>query len=132
MRHWQISAGLGLLQQERLRNTAPVRQVSPTLSRKQQKLRKRQSNEQLNALAEPVPTGIFDDANMKLAIDWLMKERGLVPDVIFDQRQWEEAKGDDMKVFHAFPKPHRTLIFTLPLWAGRQLVSLVGRRRRQD
>jgi hypothetical protein len=76
-----------LLASERLRQVARSSPAfNQSTSKKQQKLMKRRSNDNLAAMAEDQPrSGIFDDANMKLAVQWLMRDCNVMPETVFDQ-----------------------------------------------
>lgn len=132
MRYSQVKAGLRLLDKERKLNASS--EATQHLSRKsRQKLRRMKSqelgagkfNSSQSILREAA--GVFDDANMKCAIDWLIMERGIPPEICLNEREWvkmikQDFEGDEKRLVVSVPKPWHTMVFVAPLAAVRWIL----------
>ena len=134
VQYLQVRSGLALLNKHRDGNsslrlsTGDDRSSSPLIgsrkgaSRKQ--LRRSSSKEQFNNEG-----GLFDDANMKHAMDWLVYKHGIAPFVIVDSKEWkamikEDFDGDDSLFDARFPGPWGTMIFQTPIWLVKKIFGL--------
>ena len=69
-----------------------------------------------------VVLSIFDDANVKKALDYMYYQRQITPDLVVDGRAWyrlvhAEFHGqEDEAIQLRFPRPWNTMLFALP-WA---------------
>lgn len=120
VKYLQVKSGLKIL--SRIRDGAgtgspstPPRSDSPGVSKKKAKKQNRGAPDDSSA-------GLFDDANMKRAIDYLIRDRGLNPELVLDSREWrryveEEFKGNTWDAYQLrWPNPFSTALFSFPLW----------------
>eukprot|EP00158_Paraphelidium_tribonemae_P006577 Partr_v1_DN27886_c0_g1_i2_m22634 putative DnaJ (Hsp40) homolog, subfamily C, member 1 len=118
----QVKAGLALIEEQR-------KTAAPT-SGSGKKLKKGASGDKLNLKQS---RGIFDDSNKQAALNWLVMQNDIHPDVIFDAKEWDamitEDFGGDFSVFDAkFPSLLSTYLFTLPASIVR---SIVGGKKKE-
>jgi hypothetical protein len=72
--------------------------------------------------------GVFDDANMKCAVDWLAMEHGVPPEVSLDHREWskmvkQDFDGDESHLRVQFPRPWHTFVFAFPVAIFRRFIN---------
>ena len=117
VRYLQVKSGLVILESYRERaaivkslNSGPAASLS---KKAKQELRKRKSSSD-QALNDS--QGIFDDANMKQALDYLVLQKHIEPEVCLDNDEWkslinDEFGNDETRLIPPFPKPWHTVMF---------------------
>lgn len=156
VRYYQVKSGMTIL--ERVRQNSPAGTASPPLSksgsasnlasaasssgaapsRKQLKQQQQQQREQQRdqrkrassgeMLLRSHVNGVFDDANLRAAFQYLAREHGVYPEVAISQSSWQAMLAGDGKdkddvnavsqqqqresaLRPPFPRPWQTLIF---------------------
>jgi curved DNA-binding protein CbpA len=154
VKYFQVRSGLRLLEELRRRTSSSstantsTAGSSPATSykwktKKGKELAKRRKNdaETLSAGAPGLvrseskqSLGLFDDANMKHALDWLVVTKHVHPDAVLDYSEWnsliEEEGEDSVKLY--MPSVTETAIVSIPKWAGRYIMSFVVKPTADD
>jgi hypothetical protein len=134
VRYIQVRSGLSLLARQR-----DVLAVSRTtqLSSKQAKQLKKAERKKKNGLEEESPMqqafGLFDDANMKLAMDFLVLQHGIPPEIVMNKKEWqamveEEFDSDEGILSARIPMPWSTFLIAGPM----SLIGMLFKRSKPE
>lgn len=141
VRYLQINAGMTLLKQYReyaekkntigdeLRSKTPPN-TSLKQAKKLKKIQRRRSQNELGQDDADLPwnNGLFADANIKQALEWLVNQHDINPEIAFDPREWNSMINEDFGanenfLVARFPSPFETVLFRLPVWLVGKLKS---------